>query len=163
VKVAPLLDNRDLDIDRMMSRFILAAAVLTFGVATAQAQTNDNAKVLLENEQVRVIEMRFPAGTRLDTLSQPNRFIYGLSDGALLFSPPGRTPYELSFKAGEALWLPAATMATRNEGDKEVRALVVELKDIRGKGKRSVPGKAKTSRVSAIKVANQAKAGKKAR
>ena len=126
----------------MMSRFILAAAALACSFGAAHAQNNDTAKVLLENEQVRVIEMRFKPGVKLDTLSHPNRFIYGLSDGALLFSPPGRTPYELSFKAGEALWLPAQAMATQNEGDKEVRALVVELKDVRAKGKRAPAGRA---------------------
>ena len=124
----------------MMSRFILTLAALAFGLGAAQAQNTDAAKVLLENEQVRVIEMRFKPGVKFDTLSHPNRFIYGLSDGALLFSPPGRTPYELSFKAGEALWLPAQAIATQNEGDKEVRALVVELKDVRAKSRRA-PGK----------------------
>jgi len=147
----------------MMSRLILAAAAVVFCFGAAHAQTAEPPKVLLENEQVRVLEMRFPAGAKLDTLSQPNRFIYGLSDGALLFSPPGRTPYELSFKAGEALWLPAAAMGTKNEGDKEIRALVVELKDIRTKGKRSGPAKAKTSKASTIRVASQAKTGKKPR
>jgi quercetin dioxygenase-like cupin family protein len=129
----------------MISRFIiLVAAALLHGFGSAQAQTSqpsDTAKVLLENEQVRVIEMRFKPGAKFDTQSHPNRFIYGLSDGALLFSPPGKTPYELSFKAGEALWLPAQAMATQNEGDKEVRALVVELKDVRAKGRRSAPAK----------------------
>ncbi len=125
----------------MMSRVILAAAALVYGFGSAHAQNSDAAKVVLENEQVRVIEMRFKPGMKLDTTSHPNRFIYGLSDGALLFSPPGRTPYELSFKAGEALWLPAQAMATQNEGDKEVRALVVELKDLRVKGNRAAPAK----------------------
>ena len=131
----------------MMSRFILAAAAMTYGLAAAHAQNHDAAKVLLENEQVRVIEMRFKPGVKFDTTSHPNRFIYGLSDGALLFSPPGRTPYELSFRAGEALWLPAQAMATQNEGDKEVRALVVELKDVRAK--RGAPAARTTGRTKA--------------
>ena len=35
---------------------------------------------------------------------------------------------------------PAQAIATQNEGDKEVRALVVELKDVRAKSRRA-PGK----------------------
>jgi hypothetical protein len=54
--------------------------------------------------------------------------LYALTDGALVFTPPGRTAYELTFKAGEALWIPSQETATANEGDKEVRALVVEIR-----------------------------------
>ena len=47
---------------------------------------------------------------------------------SIVFAPPGRKAYELSFQAGEALWLPSQETATANEGDKEVRALIVEIK-----------------------------------
>jgi beta-alanine degradation protein BauB len=128
---------------RVRRRLLIAVMALGLCAGAAQAQNSkpdnpDAPKVLLENEQVRVLEVRFKAGGKADILNHPNRFIYALSDGALLFSPPGKTPYELSFKTGEALWLPAQQIATRNEGDKDVRALVVELKEVsRGRGKRA--------------------------
>ena len=43
-------------------------------------------------------------------------------------SPAGKTPYELTFKTGEALWLPADATVTQNDTDKDVRTLVIELK-----------------------------------
>lgn len=108
----------------------LAALVFLFVPARAQEQgASPERKPLLENARLRVFEIRFKPGARTDALSQSNRFVYALTDGSLVFAPPGKTPYELSFSAGEALWLPAETTATLNDTDKEVRALVVELKE----------------------------------
>ena len=112
-RMIPLLESPS-----MMPRIRLCAlsAVFAFAfgsAAQAQSPAADESRVVLENEQVRVIEMRFKPGAKFDIPGHPNRFIYGLSDGALLFSPPGKTPYELSFRSGEALWLPAESMAPR--------------------------------------------------
>jgi beta-alanine degradation protein BauB len=148
-----------------MSRFIITAAALAFWVSAAQAQTSKSpgtdSKPLLENERMRVIEVQFKPGAKTSTLSHPNRFVYALTDGALVFSPPGKTPYELSFKAGEALWLPAEAMVTMNDGDKEVRTLVIELKDMpravkvaargRHKGKLKLKGKGGTAKAAVIR------------
>lgn len=118
---------------------ILAVAASGLMLATAVGQERQEQKMeppsggietksLLDNEQMRVVEMRFKPGAKTETLSHPNRFLYALTDGSLVFSPPGKTPYELSFKRGEALWLPADSTATQNDGDEDVRTLVVELK-----------------------------------
>ena len=73
-------------------------------------------------------EVRFAPGAKQPAVARPNTFFYALTDGSLVFTPPGRKDYELTFKAGEALWLPSQETATANEGDKEVRALMVEIK-----------------------------------
>ena len=83
--------------------------------------------------------MRFKPGAKTPASAHPSSFAYALTDGALVFAPPGRTPYELTFKAGEALWLPQSTAAA-NETNQEVRVLVVELKARAPSGRR---GKAK--------------------
>lgn len=85
-------------------------------------------KSLLENEQIRVREIRMAPGAKQSSAARPNTFLYALTDGSIVFTPPGRKGYELTFKAGEALWLPSQETATANEGDKEVRALLVEIK-----------------------------------
>jgi hypothetical protein len=116
-----------------MSRFVIAAAALSLALGSAQAQTakssGTDTKPILENERMRVLEMMFKPGAKTTSLSQSNRFVYALTDGSLVFSPPGKTPYELSFKAGEALWLPSEAMVTENDSGKEIRALVVEFKE----------------------------------
>ena len=78
------------------------------------------------------------------------------TDGSIVLKLPGKTPYEMTLNAGEALFLTAQTRAEENDGNKEVRFLVVELKQsarpaaaaARGKkaaakGKAKVKGKAK--------------------
>lgn len=96
---------------------------------------------LLDNEQIRVREMRFAPGAKLPATARPNTFFYALTDGSLVFSSPGRKEYELTFKRGEALWLPSQETATSNEGDKEVRALMVEIKARAPSGKAAKSGK----------------------
>ena len=60
----------------------------------------------------------------------------------------------MSFRAGEALWLPSQLAATSNETDKEIRALVVEIKakppvTPRAKGKAKGKGGTKTAAAKA--------------
>lgn len=115
-----------------MRGFIAGLACLFLGTSAATAQTpsaDQVSKALLENPQIRVFEMRLKPGARTSSENRPNTFVYSLTDGTLVFVPPGRTPYEMSFRAGEALWLPAQATALANEGDKEIRALVVEIKE----------------------------------
>src|SRR5262249_11540842 len=114
-----------------MTRLPLAIAALAMMIGAGQAQSAKPAadtKSLIDNAQVRVVELTFQPGAKTGIVNQPNRFVYALTDGALVFSPPGKRTYELSFKDGEALWLTGDAMATENDTDKEVRALVVELK-----------------------------------
>ena len=139
-----------------MTRLLLTIAVLAVTCFAAQAQSakpaQTDTKPLIDNAQVRVVEMSFQPGAKTGIVNHPNRFVYALTDGSLVFSPPGKRPYELTFKAGEALWLTGEAMATENDTNKEVRALVVELKaPVRpatpAKGRRKAAAKAKTGRV----------------
>ena len=125
----------------------LALALTLLPAASVLAQDALPAKApgspLIENEQIRVREVRFAPGAKLPPVSRPNTFFYALTDGSLVFSSPGRKEYELTFKAGEALWLPSQETATSNEGSKEVRALVVEIKARAPAGKAGKKGKGK--------------------
>jgi hypothetical protein len=108
---------------------VLAFALTILPASFSLAQTSPAApKSLLENEQIRVREIRMAPGAKQPSAAHPNTFLYALTDGSIVFTPPGRKGYELTFKAGEALWLPSQETATSNEGDKEVRALLVEIK-----------------------------------
>ena len=123
-------------------KFLVFALALTILPATSGlAQNAPAAKApLLENEQIRVREVRFAPGARQPAVARPNTFFYALTDGSLVFTPPGRKEYELTFKAGEALWLPSQETGTANEGDKEVRALMVEIKARAPAGKAAKKG-----------------------
>jgi hypothetical protein len=110
-----------------MKILYLALALTILPVSFSFAQ-DAAPKSLLENEQIKVREIRLAPGAKQPAVQRPNTFLYALTDGSIVFTPPGRKGYELTFKAGEALWLPSQETATSNESDKEVRALVVEIK-----------------------------------
>jgi quercetin dioxygenase-like cupin family protein len=85
-------------------------------------------KKVLENERMRVLEGTFKPGAKTGRHSHPEHLLYILTDGALVFRQEGKTPYEMTFKKGEAYSLAAQTLVAENDSDKEVRVLVVELK-----------------------------------
>jgi len=111
---------------------LLAAALAT---ATCAANAQDALSVgpgiykkVLENDRMRVLEGNFRKGAKIGVHSHPDHLLYVLTDGALVFKPGGRTPYEMTFKAGEAFSLPAQSRALENDSDKDIRVLVIELK-----------------------------------
>ena len=120
---------------------VLALALTILPASLCVAQNAAPApKSLMENDQIRVREIRMAPGAKQPAAARPNTFLYALTDGSIVFTPPGRKEYELTFKAGEALWLPSQETGTANEGDKEVRALMVEIKARAPAGKAAKKG-----------------------
>jgi quercetin dioxygenase-like cupin family protein len=129
----------------------LVAAVLVAVTSLAHAQDKpvtppDSYRVVMENDRVRMIEVHVRPHSKVNVESPPNRerFLYMLSDGALILAPPGKTPYEFALHAGETAVFPAVSPTVENDTDSAVRALMVEVKQpmrteaaskTRGKGK----------------------------
>jgi beta-alanine degradation protein BauB len=116
-------------------RRILGVLAVALAAAACEASAQDALSVgpgiykkVLENDRVRVLEGNFRKGAKIGVHAHPDHLLYVLTDGALVFKPGGRTPYEMTFKAGEAFSLPAQTRALENDSDKDIRVLVVELK-----------------------------------
>jgi hypothetical protein len=90
----------------------------------------------------------------VDSPASRERFLYMLSDGALILSPPGKTPYEFALHAGETAVFPAVSPTVENDTDSAVRALMVEIKQPmrtevasrtpRGKGRYAARGKSRS-------------------
>jgi hypothetical protein len=108
----------------------IAILLMSFTGALAQpaGKAEERVRTLLQNDQVMVREQVWAPGARTAPANYPNSFVYPLTDGTLVITHPGRTPFEMTFRAGEALWLPAQAAITANETGKEIRALVVEIK-----------------------------------
>ncbi len=145
--------------------FTAFAFLLTAASAQAQApKPAEPSKALLDNARMRVSEMRWTPGAKVDLPNHPDQFAYLLTDATLVFSTPGKTPYQLDLKAGEATLLPAQSTEAENDSDKEVRALLVEIKPgtgsagtsgkTRGKGAKQLAG-AKGKGSGKIKTASQ--------
>lgn len=116
----------------------LAAGALLASVSLAAAQPDpdkpvtppDSYRVVMENERVRMIEVHIKAHSKVNVDSPVNRerFLYMLSDGALILAPPGKTPYEFALHAGETAVFPAVSPVVENDTNSAVRALMVEIK-----------------------------------
>jgi quercetin dioxygenase-like cupin family protein len=110
---------------------LLAAWVVWIPPAAAQDALTVAPKVfrkVTENSRMRVLEATFRPGEKVGAHTLSDHLLYMLTDGTLVLKPAGRTAYEMNFKPGEALFLPAQTRAAENGGNKTVRALIVELK-----------------------------------
>ena len=113
----------------------LIAGGLIGATALAAAQDKpvtppDSYRVVMENERVRMIEVHVKPHSKVNVDSEPGRerFLYMLSDGALILAPPGKMPYEFALHAGETAVFPAVSPTVENDTDSAVRALLVEVK-----------------------------------
>ena len=112
----------------------------------AKQQSSDVYKLLLDNAKVRVYQATFRPGAKVPAREFPNHLIYMLTDGTLVFEQAGHKGYEMTFKAGEVQWFPAQARTMENDTDKEVRLLVVEVKDVAFAAKSRTKAKGKRKR-----------------
>ena len=125
---------------------IIGALIAMTATAAAQADPEkpvtppNSYRVVMENDRVRIIEVHIKARSKVEVETPPgrDRFLYMLSDGALILSQPGKTPYEFALNAGETAVFPAVTPYVENDTDAPVRALMVEVKS--GGGSRVAAG-----------------------
>src|SRR5436853_7396680 len=113
----------------------LIASVLLGAMSIAAAQDKpvtppDSYRVVMENDRVRMIEVHVKPHSKVNVESEAGRerFLYMLSDGALILAPPGKMPYEFAMHAGETAVFPAVSPTVENDTDSAVRALMVEVK-----------------------------------
>jgi quercetin dioxygenase-like cupin family protein len=85
-------------------------------------------KVLLENDQVRVLEYRLKAEEKEPMHSHPAGVVYVLSGAKLKFTyPDGRTE-ERAAATGETIWRDPTTHTVENVGDTEAHAIAIDVK-----------------------------------
>jgi quercetin dioxygenase-like cupin family protein len=116
-------------------RMGMVAAAIAAAAGTAWAASSDPLEVgahvykkRFENERVRVMEVAFKPGDKIDMHSHPDHVNYLISGGTLRLSYPDGTSKEIAAPTGEVIWIPAESHAAENVGDTEVRILVTELK-----------------------------------
>jgi beta-alanine degradation protein BauB len=85
-------------------------------------------KVLLENDQVRVLQIESPVGEATALHSHPAYVIYPLNDGKLEETINGKKVVT-EFKAGEPKYFPAVTHVGKNIGTTPSKMIIVELKN----------------------------------
>jgi quercetin dioxygenase-like cupin family protein len=85
-------------------------------------------KVLLENDAVRVLEVRIKQGAKSEMHSHPRSVAVCLNDQRLKFTFPNGKNEDVDLKGGQAVWLDALSHAVENTGTEDVSSVVVELK-----------------------------------
>jgi beta-alanine degradation protein BauB len=87
------------------------------------------AKVLFENEQVRVVRYRFNPGEKNEMHGHPDNVQVVLTDAkATVTTPDGKT-IQSQGKAGQVNWRPATVHSVQNTGEKPFEGVLVEMKN----------------------------------
>jgi quercetin dioxygenase-like cupin family protein len=107
----------------------LLMAISSPGIADPKAGTSE---VLLDNPQVQVIRLTYPAGTEsgMHTHEFSNRVVYFIKGGTLELVPEDLQSQSqvLIIADGQAVFLPAVTHNVKNIGDSEIVILETEIK-----------------------------------
>jgi len=109
-------------------------AMLGLGCAPAQEKLDPVAlnpgryTVLLENEHVRVLEMRDKPGDVTAMHSHPANVVYIFSPAERQFTFPDGTTKVAAVKGGQALWSDGGAHAEKNVGKIGTHALIIEIK-----------------------------------
>ena len=88
----------------------------------------DSYKVSLENDQVRVLEVRIKQGAKVEMHSHPRSVAICLNGQRLKFTFPNGKTENADLKRGQAVWLDGLSHAVENIGTEDVSSVVVELK-----------------------------------
>jgi beta-alanine degradation protein BauB len=85
--------------------------------------------LLLENDRVRVMEVRLKPGQKAPMHNHPNdHVVYVKIDARFKLSFPDGKSSVFELKAGQTLWIEAGPHETENVGTTEGHNLVIELK-----------------------------------
>jgi quercetin dioxygenase-like cupin family protein len=110
-------------------------ATLTFVFVTKSAVAQDAVKVApkhykveFENDQVRALRISYGPHEKGVMHEHPASVAVFLTDGKVKFTYPDGKTEEISWKAGQTLWLPAVKHLGENLSDKPFELLQIELK-----------------------------------
>jgi quercetin dioxygenase-like cupin family protein len=86
-------------------------------------------KVRLQNEQIRVLDIRVEPGGKLPTQSHPAHILVAFRPCKIKFGLPNGKTVEAEMKAQEVVWSGPVTHSVENVGSSECHVLNIELKE----------------------------------
>ena len=112
------------------------SAMLKFYPVTAKPMSQNDAvkvapdsyKVLLENDEVRVLEARLKQGAKSEMHSHPRNVAYFLNNSRAKFTFPDGKSENADIKRGKVMWFDAVSHSVENIGTEDVTAVLIELK-----------------------------------
>jgi quercetin dioxygenase-like cupin family protein len=105
--------------------FLIGAATSAQDAAKVDSKHH---KVVLENDQVRVLRITYGAHEKSVMHSHPPGVVVYLTDARGKFTLPGGKAQDAVTKAGTVAWTDATTHMPENTGDKDFEVIQVELK-----------------------------------
>jgi quercetin dioxygenase-like cupin family protein len=118
---------------------VLGAIVLLAANASAQsaagidpvAVSPDKYKIVLDNEQVRVVEYSLKPGEKDNPHTHPAKVSYVLSGGTLRIFPEGGNAFSSDENTGDVAWMnPVPRHFVENTGTTPVRIVLFEIKEV---------------------------------
>jgi quercetin dioxygenase-like cupin family protein len=106
-------------------------AAVASRVPTAQdsvQQSPEFYRVLLDNDEVRVLEYRLKPGEKEPLHSHPDGVVYGFNESKIRVTSADGKVAESAGKAGDVFWRKSVTHALENVGETDVHSLAVEIK-----------------------------------
>ncbi len=85
-------------------------------------------KLAMENDRVRVFDVKFKPGDKAVMHGHPDHVVFVLEGGTNRLTFPDGKSRDFDLQAGQALWIDAGQHETVNVGKSNVRLLVLELK-----------------------------------
>jgi quercetin dioxygenase-like cupin family protein len=110
---------------------LLALACTCAGAVTAQdmaAVSPKTAKVIIDNAQVRVLEVNVKPGEKSPMHSHPGNVVVFITPGKIKTTNADGKVIEGERKAGDAIWSDPVTHTNENVGTTAMKVIVVEVK-----------------------------------
>ena len=116
-----------------MKKLILVVGLSVLAVVVAKAQDPakvdpEHYKVIFNNPQVRVLDVRLKPGEKTPMHSHPNLVVYSLTGGTIKSTTADGKTTTVTTKAGQVGWRNAQTHTSENVGKTEIHSLGIELK-----------------------------------
>ena len=87
-----------------------------------------NYRVLMENDQVRVLAMELKAGEKDEVHSHPSETVYFIKGGKAKITLPDGGSMEVELPDGHVMWHEGWTHQVENQGRSDIKAIIVESK-----------------------------------
>ena len=110
--------------------FILILSSNLYAQDVVKVAPKEYKKVILDNENVRVIEVEFTPGQVATWHSHPAHVVYVIAGGKLEMTVKGKKAQVSVLKTGNASYNPTITHMVKNVGTTTVKLILTEIKPV---------------------------------
>ena len=113
---------------RFFSVILLLFSVQLYAQDPVSIAPKNYKKVLLDNDNVRVLQFEMAPKDVIPWHNHPNHVIYVVSGGKIEITDKDKEPVAIEVKAGDAIFIPAVTHMAKNTGTTTIKLIITEIK-----------------------------------